>query len=389
MEVLSFAAVGSHGRESWTRLAAACVLGAALSAQSAPSPDVATELATRIDAAIAPVRSIVLDASDTDADFLAALTSVLRTRGISLEDSGVSTAVHVYVNCGRNLRERLCTADIPKGAERTAIVVVRPKGNADDSATTPSLELRPLITLKDPILDVAILADDMLVLQPSGVSLRRRTANGTSSRISTAPIPQHRWPRDVRGRLQASSGAIHVFMPGVTCHGRVSPLALSCADEREPWPIPIDNQGIAATRNYFLTPEGVAFFNAAAIPVAGRTRWIAVDLQGGMTFLDERRAVSASIGHADDLVNVQSGTCASDPYIATVARSETSPGAESAADDLALFRAAGGQLTAISKVQLGGVETALWPGADAATLVVRDTGSSLYEAFHIRVACAR
>jgi hypothetical protein len=57
-----------------------------------------------------------------------------------------------------------------------------------------------------------------------------------------------------------------------------------------------------------------------------------------------------------------------------------------------LFRVAGDRLHAISRVPLPGIETALWPGADAATLVVRvavDGASSRYEAFHVSLSCAR
>ena len=390
MEVLSFAAVGSHGREWWMRVAAACALGATLSAQSDFPPDVATELAGRIDTSVAPARSIVLSAPDVDAEFRAAIAAALRTRGVSIADAAGNSAVEVRVSCGTNLRDRICISEIVKGGERTTISVTRPKTTDGQMPAPPSLELRPLVSLPDPILDVAIIGDDMLVLQPSAVSLRPRSATSASTAVASAAIPGHHWPRDLRGRLRAASGGFDVFLPGVTCRGRIRPLTVACSDDREAWPVAIDNDGIAATRNYFLTPEGFAFYSAASIPQDGRPRWLAVDRLGTLTFLNDRRGAGGRAGTAEDIVAL-SPACGG-TYVAAATRAETQPGGEFASEDIRLFRVAGERLHAISRVPLPGIETALWPGADAATLVVRvavDGASSRYEAFHVSLSCAR
>jgi hypothetical protein len=389
MDLLSFAAVGSHGRESWLRLAAACALCATLSAQSPVSTDIATELATRIEAAAAPSRSIVLSTTEVDADLRAAIVSALRARGVSIVELAGSTAIDVRVSCGTSLRDRQCLSEIVKGGERTAFSVTRPRNAGSANPVTPSLELRPLVTLRDPILDVVIVGDDLLVLQPSAVSTRPRAAAAGVSVVTSAPIPPHHWPRDLRGRLRAGPGTFDAFLPGVTCRGRLRPLAVACSEEREAWPIAIDNDGIAATRNYFLTPEGFAFFSAASVPQDGRPRWLAVDRVGVMTFLDDRRSVSARAGTAEDVVALRS-QCGG-PYVAAATHAEAPPGGEFNADDIRLFRVAGDRLNPISSVPLAGIETALWPDADAATLVVRNVaeGSSRYEAFHVSLSCAR
>jgi hypothetical protein len=284
----------------------------------------------------------------------------------------------------------MCVSEIAKDGERTSVSVARPKSAEAPSSVTPSLELRPLLTLQDPILDVVVVGDDILVLQPSLVSTRPRVAAAGVSAVASAPIPPHRWPRDVRGRLRAGSGTFDAFLPGVTCRGRLRPLAIACSEEREAWPISIDNDGVAATRNYFLTPEGFAFFSAASISQDGVPRWLAVDRLNSLTFLDDRRRAFTRAGTAEDVVALPS-SCGG-PYVAAATRADGEPGGEFNADDIRLFRVAGDRLNAVAKVPLPGIETALWPGPEAATLVVRNMAegsSSRYEAFHVSLSCAR
>jgi hypothetical protein len=90
--------------------------------------------------------------------------------------------------------------------------------------------------------------------------------------------------------LRAEGDAFEVFLPGVTCRGSSMRFALACADEGEPWPIGIENAGMAASRNTFATPEGFSFYEAA--PLDGG-QWLVVDQQGTLTFLDAQRRVVA------------------------------------------------------------------------------------------------
>src|SRR5262249_32442802 len=151
----------------------------------------------------------------------------------------------------------------------------------------------------------------------------------------SAPIPAHAWPRDLRGRLQATALGFDAFLPGVVCRGRVKPLAVACADEAGAWPIPIDNGGIAASRNFFTTVEGFACYGAGRIAQgAGAPRWLVVDRTGVLTVLDGRRAVTARAGAADDVARLNS-PCDTGIFVVAAGRTE------SAADEVRLLRVRG------------------------------------------------
>ena len=224
MKMLSFAAVGFHGRE-WPRFAASAFTIATsaivASAQPPDFTDLRAELAPRIATIAGPTDS-------------------------------------VRVSCSENLRERACIAEIAQGDGARFVVATRPR--AADASRPPSVafELHPMFAQREPILDVLQAGERPLVLSPSAVTL-----GSASQPIASARV----WPRDMRGRLQLRGDAMEAFLPGVTCRGTISPFALRCADEIEPWPIGVQNGGIAPSRNTFSTPEGLAFFDAANAPL--------------------------------------------------------------------------------------------------------------------------
>src|SRR4029079_18974395 len=90
-------------------------------------------------------------------------------------------------------------------------------------------------------------------------------------------------------------------------------FALGCADEGEPWPIGIENAGMAASRNTFATPEGFSFYEAA--PLDGG-QWLVVDQQGMLTFLDAQRRVVARGDATDHVAALRSGGAPGD-HVAT------------------------------------------------------------------------
>src|SRR5262245_26631562 len=103
VKVLSFAAVGFHGRAWCTRIASrACLvacLAAPVHAQSPPSsPDLHADLAGRIAAALAAPDSVRLSVADDDASLRADMIRLLRARGLSVLETG-EAAVDVHVSC--------------------------------------------------------------------------------------------------------------------------------------------------------------------------------------------------------------------------------------------------------------------------------------------------
>jgi hypothetical protein len=269
------------------------------------------------------------------------------------------------------------------------VVVTRPfDAEAENNRPIPlSLEMRPLFAQREPILDVALAGDRLFVLEPAAVAVHERRAAGWQ-RIQTHPIaPARVPPRDVRGRLWIEGAAVEIRLPGVSCRAAVDLGNLNCVEERQPWPIGIENAGLDATRNYFTTPEGLPFFGAAALAVGADARWLVADRSGRLALLDGTRRVVARAGAGDDVVAV-AAPCAPGTHVLV----SSSSGREGDADTLRLFRVVGDQLApAAAPVDLPGVVTALWaaPGAAIAAAVVRDAGAERYEAFHIGIACDR
>ncbi|HMD34582.1 MAG TPA: hypothetical protein VKH42_06425 [Vicinamibacterales bacterium] len=261
-------------------------------------------------------------------------------------------------------------------------------------AREPSLALdtRPLLAQRTPILDVAIAPDGarLIVLEPDQVSLRRVDAAGDASdvveqrAVQTARI----WPRDLRGRIDASHVPFDVFLPGVTCRGGLDPLRISCADETAPWP-GLANSGVEAARNYFTTPEGRPFSSAAPLPAGAQARWLVADRQGGLLFFDDKRSPVGRPATAGDDVAAAYAACSAGPFVVVsnrVARDAAGAADPADVDELRLFRVAGRELvSSATPLRLPGILTALWD----AVAIVHDVATDRYEAFRISVSCAR
>jgi hypothetical protein len=393
VKVLSFAAVGFHGRE-WRARAVShaplilflAVLFSADSALGQPRP---ADLAARIAAVVTPPEPIALSSLDADSQLRADVGRALRERGYSLVDSG---GVPVRLTCGRNLRDEVCAAEIEWRGSRQTVVVTNPRvvgGDATSAEPNVALRLRSAVVQRDPVLDVAAAGDDLIVLEPTRVRLlhRQSAADANPAQVASAPIATMRvMPRDVRGRVQVTGGGFEALLPGVTCRGVVKPFAVSCADESGPWPLGIENTGLVANRNHFTTPEGLGFFGAARIGRDAPIDWLVADQRGALMFLDGRRASVARAGSADDVVRLEE-PCAAGVYLVT-----TSPAAgERDADDLHLLRLAGRTLVAVATFHAPGVVTALWaePGSAHATAIVRAAPAPRYEAFDVSLSCVR
>jgi hypothetical protein len=398
MEVLSCAAVGFHVRVVLQRSAACAVLllvgGATARGQSASFQDLASELAAKIAAVVSPggavlVTSIPVDAADEAPlqQVVREVARVLTARGDRLVASEAA-AVVVAVGCTTNLRERVCLAEVRRSETRQVVSASkahdgRTSGDADP---TLALEAAPLFAQRAAILDVAPLGDRLLVLDPAAITLYRRADDGWQRVESRAIGPARVWPRDVRGRLRASGSAIEAFLPGAVCRGPVDLSLLTCVDEREPWPLAVDNAGIDAARNYFQTPEGVSFVGAAALGADGDARWALADLSGTLILMDERRKPLGAIGSSDDVAGL-TARCRPGAYLLASSRLA---GADT--ETLRLLRVVGRHLlTAATPLVMPGRLTALWaaPGASVATVIAHDAGAGRYEAFQVSISCAR
>jgi len=371
--MLKFAAVGAHGRELPVRLLMGgllVILSSAppIAAQAvAPSvfDDLIPELVARIASAIpggVPV-SVTVAAGEHVEDAAAIrtrVTAILASRGIRTADARAATTA-VAIGCGRNLRERVCVAQIHSDGRDQITTVTRRLTSATQvsPAAALALELRPLLSQQTPILDIAVLGDRLLVLDVTAVNMFERK-DGAWRGAQSRPLPVSlRWPRDPRGRVRADGNRFELFLPAMTCSGRTDSLDVSCTEGQRPWPIGVDNQGLENGRNYFKTPEGTVFYNGAPLRASAT---------------DDAIALTA--------------TCAPGTYVAAVAPS----GRMESGDLLQLLRVVEDRLVqAASPVVLPGVLTALWAQSDqtSAVVVTHDVRAGRYDAFQTTISCSR
>jgi len=393
--------VGRHGRESHALVQGVAlmfplVLAAQLTPLSFPYQDLMSEIASKIVAAVAPLKSVHLEWADADrADegwlpqLQSQLAQTLTARGLRVLDSADGAAL-VTIGCSQNLRERVCSARVRKGGASSIVMVTRPLDARVAAGAEPSLtiEMHPLFGGRTPILDVALADDRLLVLDPAAVTLFRRSGSGWQSERSQ-PISSSRIrPRDIRGHLRVDATTIEVFLPGTTCRSALSLFNLTCADEQQAWPLGIENAGLMASRNYFTTPEGTAFYGSATLGSDADARWLLAAQDGRLVFLDsERHPLDSGAGHADDIVGIIT-SCAAGTYVLLPSRTSDSKAAEA----LSLFRVVARRLIpAASPALLPGPLTALWDTQDGRSVIAvsHSLNTGRYEAFQIDVSCGR
>ena len=381
-------AVTPPGRAA-RRVLVSCALvlsaAAALHARSGPLPsfdDLLAELASKVAAALAPNELVRLR---VDAALERRLGALLGERGVRV---GVDGATLLTATCTETLSARLCAATIRTSDDLRIVSVERARDKGLDARPSLVLQLRPLVAQQTPILDAAVVDRGLLVLDPASVSRYERA--GIGWRLQDArPIAANRpWPRDVRGRLVSEAAGFTAFLPGTTCRGTTLPLSVACVDEQRPWPLGVDNTGIAAARNYFSSPDGQAYYNVAALGSDAGARWLLTAQDGRLLLLDEaRRSLSALPGRGEDVASIATA-CATGSHVLL-----SSPAAApDEADALQLFVLSDRRLVpATPPIALPGAVTAMWPAGDpgSATVVSHTAATGRYEAFQVSVSCGQ
>jgi hypothetical protein len=361
--------VDVHGRESSAHLLTRGVLFLLVAAASAtaqrPSTfdDLLPELVAKIASAVPAGAQLGLtvtsgDETEETAAIQARVAAQLAAGGLRTSDANAQ--ILVSIGCGRNLRERVCVAEIRgDGRDQLATVTRRFDAPAAGTRAKPlALALRPLLSQQNQILDVAVVGDRLLVLDVAAVTLFEQR-DGALREVRSRPLGLSRpLPRDPRGRIGVDGGRLDLFLPGATCTGRTDTLEIGCSNRQQPWPIGADNSGLEPGRNYFKTPTGMVFYNAAPL----------------------------GAGVSDDAISL-TAACTAGTYVAAVSGS----GADGR-DLLQLSRVADGRLVqAASPLVLPGILTALWPQADQtfAVVVTHDVAAGRYDAFQASVSCSR
>ena len=161
--------------------------------------------------------------------------------------------------------------------------------------------------------------DRLVVLDPSAVTLYQQADEGWRRVASKPIVSSQTWPRDLRGRLRTNGTAVEAFLPGLVCRATVDLTNLTCASERESWPLAVDNSGIDAARNYFQTPEGLAFVSAASLGADAEADWVLADGAGRLVLLDAERKLLGAAGAGDDVAGI-SARCRPGSFIVTSSR---------------------------------------------------------------------
>ncbi len=278
-----------------------------------------------------------------------------------------SDATAVKISLSENSTFYVWVAEIRQGAGDPVVVMVSSPRSEDAMAGHESVPLSlrkiPLWTQENPILDVAVLEESatptrMAVLEAEKVAIYRLLAGKWQQEQALGIVHARPWPRDLRGRIvPARDHLLDVYLPGVVCRGAGSPVALSCHESDDPWPlvpaalsggsfsvfpsasfpgasfpgsestavaIPAVGAFYAPTRNFFtgvLTP-GVGkfttvpkFYSAALLPQDKSLLWLFAATDGHVHMVDGMSDQAATIRlgqrsrERENIVRLRDGRC--------------------------------------------------------------------------------
>jgi hypothetical protein len=277
--------------------------------------------------------------------------------------------VEVTLTISENVKGYLLVAEILHGDEKAVeMISIRREPSVAPAPAGITITKKLLWEQSAPILDVALVADFMFVLDTSGVSrYERREGQWDRVGVLQAASPV----RDPRGRLSLEGDSLTIQLPGTTCRGTWNPsLSLSCDA----------GSTLTAARNTLESDVTPAHFSSA------RTTDVLL-----LAEMDERthvydssqKTAAAFEGWGSDFVALEGG-CAANRIAAT------SASYGDAADSIALYDVVNNAPVRLSDpAEFPGPVTALWPTKDGALAVARNISTGRYEAYSIAVDCGR
>lgn len=260
--------------------------------------------------------------------------------------------VDVTVTISENAHGFLLIAQVKDAVEMAAFRIEPALG-----LMTASIAKTMVWRQEVPILDVAVMDDQLIVLDTQSVT---RYEHRTRAESIAIPGPM---PRDPRGRLEVAGAALTVFLPGVTCRGTSKPMAMECSPGGE----------ITAGRNTLDEPDWPAHYSRAH---SGETDFVG-ETDGRVHVYDSaRKETGAFDGWGSDFMGVCGGTRVLAP----------GAGNQDARDYVAVFDMAGGNPARVSDVsEFPGPVTAL----TGTTAIARNVSTGRYEAYTLTVDCGR
>ena len=376
-------------------------------------PGAEEQLARKIAAVTGP-KTIAVEVSNRSSlstagaeDVRRGLLTQLAALGLRFVNAEQAAAM-VHVSLSEDLQSYVWVAEIHQGANDVSVAMVslpRPETQSvEPEAAAMVLHKIPLWSQQERILDVAVMEGNparMVVLDSNGVVLYRQE-DGRWLPEKSVPLAHSRpWPRDLRGRLAVRKDHLpDAYLPGVFCRSTSSaPLAMTCYDSDDPWPIGTDlfslNASFPSSRNFFtgaLSP-GVgkqtmapAFYSAAALPRDKYTLWLLATVDGQVHLLDGTTdQVLPKLGWGSDIAGLRSG-CGSGWQVLATGNGEGS------GDTVRAFEVPDREpMPASLPMELTGSITAMWTesGGTGVVAVARNSQTGRYEAFRLTVTCSR
>jgi hypothetical protein len=279
------------------------------------------------------------------------------------------TSVDVALTISENLHGYLLVAELRRdNGTQVDMVEFRPDPPPAQARPPVALEKKVLWEQPTPILDLTIIADQMLVLEPTRIARYEKSAAKWELKESYVLPPFN--VRDPRGRLEVSADALSADVPGFACKGTWKPaLDMLCQE---------GGQFATARNTVDLHDWRAPFFSSAE---AGNEVVVA-ETEGRTRIYDATRNPAGVFdGWGSDLAAMTDGCGGS--FVAASA-----PGDRKSVDSIALYFVIDRSPVRVSDpTEFPGPVTALWPVGPGAMAVARNLSTGTYAAYALTVDC--
>lgn len=288
--------------------------------------------------------------------------------------------VEVVVTATRNVAGPLLVLQFDRNGDQvvqTAAYTSQPP----QKETRPSLVMRLLWRQADPMLDLSVSEDQMLVLGPQAL-VRFARKEGAWRVQESAALDGFGVVRDPRGRLLVSGDSVAAYSSAGACAGTDSPaLQLACSGDSAEFQAGGEKVRFTSGENMLQTAAGDTVFSIARV---GEFR-----LSSGAdgTVRGSRGAQTFAIADWGSDIASLPAHCAMNPVLASGASLSGAALSEAAGDSLTAFEVTGTnprRLTDPAPVE--GVVTALWPAAEGVLAIVHEA-TGQYAAYTVSLDC--
>src|SRR6516165_1246958 len=178
------------------------------------------DLIRRTEAFLGPRVSVKVSYSNISSLADAELAGIRREFEASFPEAPEGTPAEIRITVSENQSQYLLTEEIRKGEESRVWISGwnRPPASAAPGFGL-TMEKRLVWEQEEPIVDLALSENSMLVLSPSRLTLYERQGNRWQEKQNVPLAPANPWPRDLRGRLRVTGDRVQVFLPGMECRG--------------------------------------------------------------------------------------------------------------------------------------------------------------------------